>query len=42
MKKFEAVVLLSPDLSNPNIDKEENFFIKNIKNSDGKIIAQEN
>ena len=42
MKKFEAVVLLSPDLSNPNIDKEESFFIKNIENSDGKIIAQEN
>ena len=42
MKKFEAIVLLSPDLNNQNIDKEEKFFIKNIEDSEGKIIAQEN
>ena len=42
MNKFEAVILYSPDLSNPIIDKEEENFIKNIENSGGKIISQEN
>ena len=32
MNKFEAVLLFSPDLSNPQISNEEKNFEKNIKN----------
>jgi len=42
MNKFEAVLLFSPDLSNPQISNEEKNFEKNIKNFEGKIISIEN
>ena len=32
MNKFEAVILFSPDLSNPIINKEEDKFNKIIEN----------
>ena len=41
MKKFEAVVLYSPDLSATSLTKEENFFTSNIENLEGNIIATE-
>ena len=41
MNKFEAVLLFSPDLSNPIILKEEEKFIANVENAEGKIINQE-
>ena len=41
MNKFEAVLLFNPDLSNPIINKEEENFINNIENSNGKIIFTE-
>ena len=41
MNKFEAVLLFSPDLSNPQISNEEKYFEKNIKNLEGKIISIE-
>ena len=36
MNKFEAVLLFSPNLSNPLIAIEEKSFTKNIENSKGK------
>ena len=42
MNKFEAVLLFSPDLSNPIIDKQEESFVSLIDKNDGKIISQEN
>ena len=42
MNKFEAVLLYSPDLSSPQISKEEKDFEKNIKNFEGKVISTEN
>ena len=42
MNKFEAVILFSPDLSNPIIDKEENNFNKIIESLKGKIYEKEN
>ena len=42
MNKFEAVLLLSPDLSNPLVDKEEEKFISSIEKTNGKIVNQEN
>ena len=41
MKKFEAVLLFSPDLTNTVIVKEEDNFSKNITNSKGKVISSE-
>jgi len=41
MKKFEAVLLFIPDLTNTVIAKEEDNFSKNITNSKGKIISSE-
>ena len=41
MNKFEAVLLFSPDLSNPIIDKEEKSFSSIINDADGKIISTE-
>ena len=41
MNKFEAVLLLSPDLSTPLLTKEEKSFENNIESSKGKIISVE-
>ena len=41
MNKFEAVLLLSPNLTNSLISEEEKIFSKNIKSSEGKIISIE-
>ena len=41
MNKFEAVLLFSPNLTNPLITKEEKSFTKNIENSKGKVISIE-
>ena len=41
MNKFEAVLLFSPDLSNPIISKEQENFQSNIEKEDGKIIFTE-
>lgn len=41
MNKFEAVLLFNPDVSNPIINKEEENFISNIEDSEGKIISKE-
>ena len=41
MNKFEAVLLFSPDLSNPQISNEEKSFEKNIKKYEGKVISIE-
>jgi len=38
MNKFEVVLLFSPDLSNPIVDKEEISFTDAITNKNGKII----
>ena len=42
MTKFEAVILLNPDISSTIVDKEEESFIDSINKNDGKIINQEN
>ena len=42
MNKFEAVILFSPDLSNPIINKEEDKINKIIENLKGKIVEKEN
>ena len=42
MNKFEAVILFSPDLSNPIINKEEDKFNKIIETLKGKIHDKEN
>ena len=42
MSKFEAVILFSPDLSNPIIAKEEEKFNKIIDNLKGKMLEKEN
>ena len=41
MKKFEAVLLLSPDLSKPLIDNENENFSKTIETGQGKVISIE-
>tara|TARA_B110000438_G_scaffold301398_1_gene356186 strand:- start:1333 stop:1659 length:327 start_codon:yes stop_codon:yes gene_type:complete len=41
MKKFEAVLLFSPDLSVTGVKELDSIFTKNIENSEGKIISQE-
>ena len=42
MNKFEAVILYSPDLSSPIINKEEDKFGKIIESLKGKIHEKEN
>ena len=41
MSKFEAVILLSPDLSSANLEKQEDSFKKYLLNLSGNIIAKE-
>ena len=41
MNKFEAVLLFSPNLSNPVFSKEEKNFEKKIESSEGKVISIE-
>jgi len=41
MKKFEAVLLFSPDLTSTAVKKEEENFSQNINNSNGKLISSE-
>ncbi|SVC48658.1 uncharacterized protein METZ01_LOCUS301512, partial [marine metagenome] len=41
MSKFEAVFLLSPDLSSVNLKKEEESFIKLLIGLSGSIFSQE-
>ena len=41
MNKFEAVILFSPDLSNPLVVKEEEAFASNITKNGGKIVSIE-
>tara|TARA_Y100001970_G_scaffold250936_1_gene323218 strand:- start:1107 stop:1436 length:330 start_codon:yes stop_codon:yes gene_type:complete len=41
MNKFEAVLLISPDLSNPLVVKEEEAFASNITKNGGKIVSIE-
>ena len=41
MNKFEAVLLISPDLSSTIINNEEKNFIQNIENFDGIIVNKE-
>ena len=41
MNKFEAVLLFSPNLSNPVVSTEEKSFKKNIESSGGKVISIE-
>ena len=42
MKKFEAVILFSPDLSSSVVSKEEEKFTKTIESKEGKILNKEN
>ena len=41
MNKFEAVILLNPDVSTTILNKEEESFLNSILKNDGKIINQE-
>ena len=41
MNKFEAVLLISPEISNPQLKKEIEEFENNIKNIDGNIVNKE-
>ena len=41
MNKFEAVILLSPDLSSTDLKKQEEFFKKQLIELSGSIISQE-
>ncbi len=41
MKKFEAVILLSPDVSSSSRKKQDEVFTKLIENNSGKIINTE-
>ena len=41
MSKFEAVVLYSPDLSTSILSKQEELFKKQLTDSDGNIISEE-
>ena len=41
MSKFEAVVLYSPDLSTIILSKQEELFKKQLTDSDGNIISEE-
>ncbi len=41
MNKFEAVILISPEISSSTLSKEIDSFKKNIASSNGSIINQE-
>ena len=41
MSKFEAVIMLSPDLSSANLEKQEDSFKKHLSELSGNIIAEE-
>ncbi len=41
MNKFEAVILLSPDLSSTNLKEQEDFFKKQLIELSGSIVSQE-
>ena len=41
MSKFEAVILLSPDLSSENLKKQEESFKKLLSGSSGSIFSEE-
>ena len=41
MSKFEAVILLSPDLSSANIEKQEDYFKKLLIGFNGSIFSKE-
>ena len=41
MSKFEAVILLSPDLSSTNLEKQKDSFEKHLLKLSGTIIAKE-
>ena len=41
MSKFEAVIMLSPDLSSANLEKQEDSFKKHLFKLSGNIIAEE-
>ena len=41
MSKFEAVIMLSPDLSSANLEKQENSFKEHLLKLSGNIIAEE-
>ena len=41
MSKFEAVILLSPDLSSENLKKQEESFNKLLLGSNGSVFSKE-
>ena len=41
MNKFEAIILLNPDISTTILNKEEESFLNSIIKNEGKIINQE-
>ena len=41
MSKFEAVILLSPDLSSENLKKQEDSFTKYLIELSGSVISKE-
>ena len=41
MNKFEAVILISPEISNPQLKKELDNFVDLLKNNGAKIINTE-
>jgi len=41
MKKFEAVLLLSPEISTKSLNEYNDYFIKLINDNSGKIIESE-
>ena len=41
MNKFEAVLLLSPDISTATVKTEIDKFKQSIQSSDGKVINEE-
>ena len=41
MSKFEAVIMLSPDLSSENLKKQEEFFKKQLTGLSGSIFSKE-
>ena len=42
MSKFEAVIMLSPDLSSTDLKKQENSFKKLLSELSGSIFSEEN
>ena len=41
MSKFEAVILLSPDLSSANLEKQNDSFEQHLNKLSGTVIAKE-